>query len=101
MTVQTKIAAAAADAARILDRLGVAQGLWTGGNRPVRSPAARRGVAQGLGTGGNRPVRSPVSGEVMAHVHDASPAEVAAAVEAAHTAFLAWRTVAASRARER
>jgi len=76
MTVQTKIAAAAADAAALLDRLGVAQGLWTGGNRPVRSP---------------------VSGEVMAHVHDATPAEVAAAVETAHTAFLAWRNVPAPR----
>ena len=76
MTVQTKIAAAAADAAALLDRLGVAQGLWTGGNRPVRSP---------------------VSGEVMAHVHDASPAEVAAAVERAHGAFLAWRNVPAPR----
>jgi L-aminoadipate-semialdehyde dehydrogenase len=76
MTVQTKIAAAAADAATLLDRLGVAQGLWTGGNRPVRSP---------------------VSGEIMAQVHDATPVEVAAAVETAHAAFLAWRNVPAPR----
>ncbi|HEX7943487.1 MAG TPA: aldehyde dehydrogenase family protein, partial [Phenylobacterium sp.] len=76
MTVQAKITSAAAEAAAVLGRLGVADALWTGGNRPVRSP---------------------VTGEVMAHVHDASKAEVDAAIEAAHTAFLAWRNVPAPR----
>jgi aldehyde dehydrogenase (NAD+) len=76
MTVQTKISSASAEAAAVLQRLSVAESLWIGGGRPVRSP---------------------ITGEIMAHVHDASPAEVAAAVEAAHTAFLAWRNVPAPR----
>ena len=76
MTVQSKITSAAAQAADVLGRLGVAESLWTGGARAVRSP---------------------VTGEIIAHVHDASPAEVAAAVEAAHTAYLAWRNVPAPR----
>ncbi|HVI32328.1 aldehyde dehydrogenase family protein [Phenylobacterium sp.] len=76
MTLQAKITSAAADAAQVLERLGV--------------PAA-------LTTGGDRPVRSPVTGEVIAHVHDNTPAQVDAAVEAAHEAFLAWRVVPAPR----
>jgi aldehyde dehydrogenase (NAD+) len=76
MTVQTPITSVAAEADAALDRLGVAQALWTGGGRPVRSP---------------------ITGETMAKVHDASPAEVAAAVEHAHAAFLAWRDVPAPR----
>ena len=76
MTLQSKIGSAAAEAARVLARLGVAESLWTGGSRPVRSP---------------------VTGEVMARVRDTSPAEVAAAVEVAHQAFLAWRDVPAPR----
>src|SRR6185503_5998010 len=76
MTLQAKIGSAAAEAAQVLGRLGAPDALWTGGNRPVRSP---------------------VTGEVIAHVHDASPADVAKAIEAAHTAFLAWREVPAPR----
>jgi aldehyde dehydrogenase (NAD+) len=76
MTVQSKITSASAEAADVLGRLGVAETLWTGGNRPVRSP---------------------VTGEVMAQVHDASLAQVNAAIEAAHGAFLAWRSVPAPR----
>ena len=76
MTVQMKITSVAADAAAVLRRLGVQETLWTGGARPVRSP---------------------VSGEVMAHVHDATPSDVARAVEIAHTAWLEWRSVPAPR----
>ncbi|HEX7884868.1 MAG TPA: aldehyde dehydrogenase family protein, partial [Phenylobacterium sp.] len=76
MTVQAKITSAAAQAAAVLSRLGVPDGLWTGGDRPVRSP---------------------VTGELIAHAHDTPKAGVAAAVEAAHTAFLAWRDVPAPR----
>jgi aldehyde dehydrogenase (NAD+) len=72
MTLQTKIASAASEAAAVLERLGVRQELTTGGDRPVRSP---------------------VTGEVVAQVHDTSPEQVTAAIEAAHTAFLAWRNV--------
>ncbi len=76
MTLQSKIGSAAAEAADVLARLGV--------------PAA-------LTAGGNRPVRSPVTGETIAHVHDASAADVGAAIDAAHQAFLAWRNVPAPR----
>jgi aldehyde dehydrogenase (NAD+) len=76
MTVQTKIGSAAADAAAVLAKLGVAEALYTGGDRPVRSP---------------------VTGEVIGHVHDVTPAQVNTAVEAAHEAFLTWRNVPAPR----
>jgi aldehyde dehydrogenase (NAD+) len=76
MTVHEKIASAASEAAAVLGKLGVEERLWQGGGRAVRSP---------------------VTGEVMAHVHDASPEQVDAAVEAAHKAFLAWREVPAPR----
>src|SRR6185369_2057441 len=76
MTLQTKIGSAAAETAETLERLGVDAGLWTGGSRVVRSP---------------------VTGEAIGHVHDTSPAAVAAAIEAAHTAYLSWRNVPAPR----
>jgi len=76
MNLQTKIAAAASDAAQVLTRLGV---------RPD------------LTAGGGRAVRSPITGEVIAHVHDASPERVQATIEAAHAAYLAWRSVPAPR----
>ena len=76
MTVQTKIGSAQAEAADVLTRLGVAKALWTGGDRPVRSP---------------------VTGEVIGEVHDATPMAAAQAVDAAHQAYLAWRVVPAPR----
>ncbi|MBS0361897.1 MAG: aldehyde dehydrogenase family protein [Proteobacteria bacterium] len=81
MTVQTPIGPGSslsgrAEAAETLSRLGVAEALWTGGGRTVRSP---------------------VTGEAIAEVHDATPAEVAQAIEAAHEAFLKWRLVPAPR----
>ena len=57
----------------------------------------RLGVPAELHTGGSRLVRSPITGETIAAVHDASPAEVASAVERAHGAFLAWRQTPAPR----
>jgi aldehyde dehydrogenase (NAD+) len=76
MTVQTKIGSARAEAAEVLNRLGVPEALWIGGDRPVRSP---------------------VTGEVIGEVHDASPAEVARTIEAAHRAYLTWRSTPAPR----
>jgi aldehyde dehydrogenase (NAD+) len=76
MTVQTQIGSARAEAAEVLNRLGVAEARWSGGSRPVRSP---------------------VTGEVIGEAHDTSPAAVAEAVEAAHQAYLTWRNVPAPR----
>jgi aldehyde dehydrogenase (NAD+) len=76
MTVQTKIGSAAAEAAEVLERLGVPAALWTGGERVVRSP---------------------VTGETIAHVHDTAPEAVDLVVGQAHEAFTAWRTVPAPR----
>ena len=76
MTLQTPIGSARAETADILARLGVAETLWTGGGRPVRSP---------------------VTGEPVADVHDTTPAAVAAVIESAHQAHLAWRNVPAPR----
>ncbi len=76
MTDPMKLQSVVPDAAAVLGRLGVAEALWTGGNRGVRSP---------------------VTGEIMAQVQDASPAEVVVAVEVAHAAFLRWRNIPAPR----
>jgi aldehyde dehydrogenase (NAD+) len=55
------------------------------------------GVPAELHCGGGRVVRSPVTGEPVGAVHDSAPAEVQAAVERAHQAFLAWRDTPAPR----
>src|SRR5947209_7957223 len=76
MTLQSKIGSAAAETAAVLARLGVSEARWTGGGRAVCSP---------------------VTGEVIANVHDAAPADVARAIETAHGAFLPWREAPAPR----
>jgi aldehyde dehydrogenase (NAD+) len=76
MTLQTPIGSVRAEAADVLSRLGVAQAVWRGGDRPVRSP---------------------VTGEVMAEAHDTTPEVVATTIEAGHAAFLAWRATPAPR----
>ncbi len=76
MTLQTPIGSARAEAAEVLTRLGVAESLWTGGDRPVRSS---------------------VTGEIIGEVHDTTPAAVATRIEAAHQAYLTWRNVPAPR----
>jgi len=53
----------------------------------------RLGVADSAVSGGPRRVASPITGETIAHVHDAGPDECAEAISAAHAAFLAWRRV--------
>ncbi len=57
----------------------------------------RLGVPVAAFTGGGRASRSPITGEIIAHVHDASPADCERAIAAAQAAFLAWRTVPAPR----
>ncbi len=64
------------EAAEILGRLGVAEEIWSGGPRAVASP---------------------ITGEIIAQVHDASPADCARAIAGAQAAFLAWRAVPAPR----
>ncbi len=68
-------------------------------NLPAEASAllGRLGVPAGLVTGGARPVASPITGEVIAHVHDAGPDVCAKAIDTAHAAFLSWRSVPAPR----
>jgi aldehyde dehydrogenase (NAD+) len=72
MTVHSK-PGLPADAAAVLDRLGVAL-------RP-----------------GDLIARSPITAEEIARIAAHTPADAVAAIEAAHTAFLAWRKVPAPR----
>ncbi|MCL4223684.1 MAG: aldehyde dehydrogenase family protein [Myxococcales bacterium] len=58
---------------------------------------ARLGVDLTTLAAGARTARSPITGEALAALTDATPAEVAAAVGAAHQAFAAWREVPAPR----
>ena len=76
MTVQTRIGSAAAEAAELLERLGVPAAQWAGGGRAVRSP---------------------VTGETIAQVHDTPPAVVDHAIGLAHDAYQAWRSTPAPR----
>jgi len=46
---------------------------------------------------GVRAVRSPIDGSLLAAVPEMEPSEVAAAIDRAHQAFLAWRSVPAPR----
>ncbi|MPT22702.1 MAG: aldehyde dehydrogenase family protein, partial [Starkeya sp.] len=72
-----------------------------GAMKPVAEEVV--GLLQGLGVSethwraGTRAVHSPITGETVAHVAEASPAEAGAAVERSVAAFEAWRTVPAPR----
>jgi aldehyde dehydrogenase (NAD+) len=57
----------------------------------------RLGVPDGAVRGGARRVASPITGETIAHVHDADGDGCARAIAAAHGAFLTWRQVPAPR----
>ncbi len=70
------LATPAFEAAVILDRLGVSAEAWNGGALTSRSP---------------------ITGEVTGSIHTVDPAGTAAAIDTAHQAFLAWRTVPAPR----
>ena len=63
----------------------------------ARSILERLGVAPSALDGGTLEARSPITGETLAHLAVATPAEANAAIERAHTAFLKWRTVPAPR----
>src|SRR5690242_14341913 len=53
------------------------------------------GIAREHYTGGSMAVHSPITGEEIAKVHVATPAEAKKVIEASHQAFLAWRDVPA------
>ncbi|MFH7041165.1 aldehyde dehydrogenase family protein [Paucibacter sp. JuS9] len=53
------------------------------------------GVPSSAFTGGSLTVRSPIDGAQLGAVHEATAAEMTAAVERAHAAFLQWRNVPA------
>ena len=57
----------------------------------------RFGVAPPLYQDGERIVHSPLTGEPIAHVRDATPAEINQAIETANRAFRTWRSVPAPR----
>jgi aldehyde dehydrogenase (NAD+) len=58
---------------------------------------ATLGVPANALSGGTLSVRSPISGEHLAALHVTTDAESAAAIDRAHAAFLAWRSVPAPR----
>jgi aldehyde dehydrogenase (NAD+) len=51
------------------------------------------GVSKARYSGGTLVARTPVTGEVVAHVAEASPEAARQAIERAHAAFLDWRSV--------
>src|SRR5450759_2145544 len=53
------------------------------------------GVPAAAYTGGTLHVRSPIDGATIGSVHEASAADMGAAIERAHVAFLEWRNVPA------
>ncbi len=58
---------------------------------------AKLGVDQAAFANGARLVRTPITGQTIGRVADADAGQTAAAIEAAHAAFLAWRSVPAPR----
>ncbi|MDH3262391.1 MAG: aldehyde dehydrogenase family protein, partial [Paracoccaceae bacterium] len=58
----------------------------------ARSILSHLGVSLPEGT---LPARSPITGEEIARLRETSPAAAAAAIEAAHIAFLSWRATPA------
>ncbi len=65
--------------------------------RETHELLTRLGVTPAAFASGPLTARSPITGEVIGRVAEASAAEVAAAVGAAHAAFAVWREVPAPR----
>ncbi|MCK0197215.1 aldehyde dehydrogenase family protein [Ancylobacter sp. 6x-1] len=61
----------------------------------ARDILAKLGVPAGRFAESGLPARSPVTGEVLTHVAPVDAAAATTAIEAAHDAFLAWRSVPA------
>lgn len=63
----------------------------------VHALLQRLGVPASAYQGGDLAVRSPLTGEVVAHVPQHTPAQASDAIGRAHAAFATWRTVPAPR----
>ena len=63
----------------------------------VHALLQRLGVPASAYQGGDLAVRSPLTGEVLAHVPQHTPAQTTEAIGRAHSAFATWRTVPAPR----
>lgn len=63
----------------------------------VHALLQRLGVPASAYQGGDLAVRSPLTGEVVAHVPQHTPAQSTEAIGRAHSAFATWRTVPAPR----
>ena len=63
----------------------------------VHALLQRLGVPASAYQGGDLTVRSPLTGEVVAHVPQHTPAQASDAIGRAHAAFATWRTVPAPR----
>ena len=63
----------------------------------VHALLQRLGVPASAYQGGDLAVRSPLTGEVVAHVPQHTPAQATEAIGRAHAAFAAWRNVPAPR----
>ncbi len=63
----------------------------------VHALLQRLGVPASAYQGGDLAVRSPLTGEVVAHVPQHTPAQTTEAIGRAHSAFATWRTVPAPR----
>ena len=63
----------------------------------VHALLQRLGVPASAYQGGDLAVRSPLTGEVVVHVPQHTPAQATEAIGRAHSAFAAWRTVPAPR----
>src|SRR5260370_13028963 len=66
----------------------------------VDSLLAELGVARSRYKDGALKVHTPITGETIGQVQETSTSEAVAAIEAAHTAFRAWRLVPAPKRRE-
>jgi aldehyde dehydrogenase (NAD+) len=63
----------------------------------TRKLLLRLGVERGAFSGGRRKVSSPIDGSKIARVQDASAEDCQRVIAAAHAAFLSWRSVPAPR----
>jgi aldehyde dehydrogenase (NAD+) len=86
----------AADAAAVLDRLGIPRALLHRAEERGGGVSPQSGLTEGA-QGHRLTVTSPITGETIAILRATTATEAAAAIDAAHQAFHAWRQVPAPR----